>query len=163
VTDSFFQRVLVPIANRDDARATTTALAPHVDAASSTVIAVHVIEKTGGAPDKASVEQRELVAQDIFALVTDGLTDISATVETQPLYGTDIATTLIDAAHDTDATAIVFTPRGGSRWRKLLAGDVTHNLLNSSDLPVITLPRASDGRHLSSIDECDQSDTPDHS
>lgn len=163
MTDSFFQRVLVPIANRDDARATTAALAPHVDAASSTVIAVHVIEKAGGAPDKASVEQRELVAQDIFAVVTDGLADIRATVETQTLYGTDITTTLIETAHETEATAIVFTPRGGSRWKKLLAGDVTHNLLNSSDLPVITLPRPSDDRYLSSIDECDQSDTPEHS
>lgn len=163
MTDSFFQRILVPIADRDDAIATTAALASYLDAANSTVIAVHVIEKAGGAPDKASVEQRQLVAQDIFAVVTDGLADTAATVETQTLYGTDIATTLIETAHDTDTSAIVFTPRGASRWKKLLAGDVTHNLLTSSDVPVITLPQPSDDRHLSSIVERTQSDTPEHS
>lgn len=163
MSNLFFQRVLVPIANRDDARATTTALTPHVDSNSSTVIITHVIEKAGGAPDKASVEQRKLVAQDIFAILTDGLADTGATVETQILYGTDIATTLIEAANETEATAIVFTPRGGSRWLKLLTGDVTHNLLTNSDLPVIALPQSSDDRHLWSIDECDHSDTPEHS
>jgi len=140
VTNSFLQRVLVPIANPDDAAATTAALAPYVDAADSPVIAVHVIEKAGGAPDKASVEQRELVAQDIFATVTNGLTDIKATIETQIFHGTDIAATLIEAAHDNNARATVFTPRGGSRWRKLLTGDVTHNLVWSSDVPILVPP-----------------------
>lgn len=144
MTDSLFRRVLVPIANRNDAIATTTALIPHVDAANGTVIAVHVIEKAGGAPDKASVEQRKLVAQDIFDVLTDGLSDTGATVETQILYGTDVADTLIDAAHDTDASAIVFTPRGGSRWKKLLTGNVTHKLLSKSNVPVLSLPGSSD-------------------
>jgi len=141
VTDSFFQRVLVPIANPDDAAATTAALAPYVDAADSVVIAVHVIEKAGGAPDKASVEQRELVAQDVFTTVTNGLTDTGATIQTQIRYGTDIAATLVDAAHDNNASATVFTPRGASRRKKLLAGNVTHNPLNSSDVPILVFPR----------------------
>ena len=141
MTNSFLQRVLVPIANPDDATAPTAAPAPYVDAANSLVIAVHVIEKAGGAPDKASVEQRELVAQDIFTTVTNGLTDTEATIETQCLYGTDIAAILIEATHDNNASAIVFTPRGASRWKKLLAGDVTHNLLNSSDVPILVFPR----------------------
>ena len=141
MTDLSFQRVPVPIANPDDAAATTAALAPYVDAADSVVIAVHVVEKASGAPDKASVEQRELVARDVLTTVTNGLTDTEATIETQSLYGTDIAAILIEATHDNNASAIVFTPRGASRWTKLLVGAVTHNLLNSSDVPILVLSR----------------------
>jgi len=143
VTDSFFQQVLVRLANPDDAAATTAVLAPYVDATDSVVIAVHVIEKADGAPDKASVEQRKPVAQDVFTTVTNRLTDTRATIETQMLHGTDIAPTLIEAAHDNDAV-IVFTPRDASRWEKLLAGDVTHHRLNSSDVPILVSPQYTD-------------------
>ncbi|GAA3882430.1 hypothetical protein GCM10022627_39770 [Haloarcula argentinensis] len=136
----FFQRVIVPVANEDDARATTSALRPYVAGSDCTIIAVHVIEKAGGAPDKASVEQRKLVARDIFAAVRERFADTGVTLETELRYGTDIASTLIEAAHELDASAIVFTPRGGSRWQKLLAGDVTHNLINESDIPILALP-----------------------
>ena len=44
------------------------------------------------------------------------------------------------AAHDRSASAIVFTPRGGSRWRRLVTGDVTHNLVRSSDIPILIVP-----------------------
>jgi len=139
MTESFFRRVVVPVANPDDAEATAATLVPYVEGTDCTVIAVHVIEKAGGAPDKASVEQREQAAQDIFTAVSDGLSDSRITLETETLYGTDIAETVIDAAHEFDATAIVFTPRGGSRWRKLLTGDVTHNLVNNTDVPILVL------------------------
>jgi len=137
---SLLSRVLVPVANREDAASTTAALASHVDEVGGTVIAVHVIEKAGGALDKASVEQREEAAADIFAAVTDGLDDTEVDAETEIRYGTDVAATLVETAHDVDASAIVFTPRGGSRWTKLLTGDVTHNLVNSSDVPVLVFP-----------------------
>lgn len=137
---SLFQRVVVPVANEDDAEATTAALAPYVDAADGTVIAVHVIEKAGGAPDKASVTQRELAADKMFEIVADSLSHADVELETEYLYGTDIAETIIEGAHDQNASAIVFTPRGESRWLKLLTGDVATKLLNESDIPVIVLP-----------------------
>ena len=140
MSTAFFQRAVVPVANEDDARATTTALRPYVAGAGCTVIAVHVIEKAGGAPDKASVEQRELFARDIFAAVTDGFADAGVALDTEIRYGADIASTLVEAAHELNASAIVFTPRGGSRWRKLLTGDVTHNLISESDIPILALP-----------------------
>jgi len=140
MTEPFFDRVIVPVANRDDAAATTTALIPHVKGTDCTVIAVHVIEKAGGAPDKASVEQRKQNAEEIFAIVTEGFSDSEIPFKTQLLYGTDVATSVIEEAHDSNASAIVFTPRGGSRWRKLLTGDVTHKLVGNSDVPILVLP-----------------------
>lgn len=138
--ESFFERVVVPVASRADAAATTTVLVPYVEGRDATLTAVHVIEKAGGALDKASVEQREEKAREIFGVVTEELADVDVTVETDLRYGTDIAAAVIDAAHDSDASAIVFTPRGGSRWQKLLTGDVTHKLVENSDVPVLTLP-----------------------
>lgn len=142
---NLFERIIVPVASEDDAEATIEALTPHVEAAGGTVIVVNVIEKAGGAPDKASVEQRELLAEEIFETAGDALADVDVDVETEILYGTDIAETVIDAAHEMDVNAIVFTPRGGNRWLKLLTGDVTTELVNKSDLPVIVLPDSADG------------------
>lgn len=139
MTEAFFHRVVVPVANRDDAASTAATLSQYLTA-DSTVIAVHVIEKAGGAPDKASVEQREQRAEEIFSIITDGFDDTDVTLETDLRYGTDIASSIVGTAHDREASAIVFTPRGGSRWRKLLTGDVTHNLVQSSDIPILVLP-----------------------
>lgn len=135
-----FERVLVPVANPQDARATADALAHHVDGVGEIVIAVHIIEKAGGAPDKASVEQRRRYAEDIFTAVREGLADTIIPLDTEIRYGTDVAATIVAAAHDVDATAILFTPRGGSRWQKLLSGDVTYHLLTESDIPIVALP-----------------------
>jgi len=101
--------------------------------------AVHVIEKAGGAPDKAGVEQREEYAEEIFAAVRDRL-DVNRPVETEVRYGTDGAETIFGAAADHDATAIVVTPRGGSRWIRLLTGDVALDIVTKSDRPVVVLP-----------------------
>ena len=136
MTEPFLSRVVVPVANRDDAAVTATTLRSYV-AMDATVIAVHVIEKAGGAPDKASVEQREQRAAEIFSISTEGFDDSGVVLETDLRYGTDIASSIVGAAHDRSASAIAFTPRGGSRWRKLVTGDVTHNLVRSSDIPIL--------------------------
>lgn len=137
---SLFERVVVPVANREDAKATAKALRPYLDAEIGELLAVHVIEKAGGAPDKASVEQRELQAEDIFSILTEELADPTVTLETEILFGTDIAQTILDGAHEANASAIVFTPRGGSKWMKLLTSDVTTGLINASVIPILVLP-----------------------
>lgn len=131
-----FERIVVPVASVEDARATGRAVQRHAPGA---VVAVHVIEKAGGAPDKASVEQREDVAREVF----DELRAVGheeGEFEEDLRYGTDVGETIIEAAADHDAAAIVFTPRGGSRWIRLFTGDVADTLVERSDRPVIVLP-----------------------
>lgn len=139
MSDPFVQRPIVPVGDEENAEMVTAALEPYLDVA-ETVKAVHVIQKAGGALDKASVEQREMAAQEIFSVIIDGLSHTEIAVETEVLYGTDVAGTIIDAAHESDATSIVFTPRDDSRWRKLLSGDVEYKLLNKTDVPILVLP-----------------------
>ena len=138
MTDGLFERVLLPIADDEDAETTCRAVRPHLEAAGGRAIAVHVIEKAGGAPDKASVEQRELRAEGIFDVVREALAGLD--VETDIAYGTDVSETIFDAAEEFDATAIAFTPRSGSRWVRMLTGDVALDLITDTDRPVVVLP-----------------------
>ena len=139
LTEPFFSRVVVPVADRDDAAATAATLRSYV-AGDSRVIAVHVLEKAGGPPDNASLERREQRAVEVFSMVTEGFADSGVIVEPELRYGTDIASSIVDAAHERSASGIVFTPRGGRRWRELLTGDVAHDIVRRSDVPIVVLP-----------------------
>jgi nucleotide-binding universal stress UspA family protein len=137
---SLFDRILVPVASEDDAEATARALRQYLPAEGGTVIFTNVIEKAGGAPDKASVAQREEHAEAAFRTAAEELNDRDVLIETRITYGTDVAERIIETAADEDAAAIVFTPRGSSRWMKLLTGNVTDKLVEQSDLPIVVLP-----------------------
>jgi nucleotide-binding universal stress UspA family protein len=141
-------RIVLPVADPDDAVATCDALAGQEV---GSVVAVHVIEKAGGAPDKASVEQREEYADEIFAVVEERLAD-SIPVETEVAFGTDVAEAIFDVAGDVDATAIVITPRGGSRWIRMLTGDVALSLVTETDRPVVVLPDVGDAADIDGSD-----------
>lgn len=138
--ESLFRHALVPVASPEDAESTMRALRPYVESVGGDVTVINVIEKAGGAPDKASVEQREDYAHKMFSVARGEMADTDRTLTTEIRYGTDVAETIIETAHEIDASAIVFTPRGGSRWVRLLTGDVGLSLVSESDLPVITLP-----------------------
>jgi nucleotide-binding universal stress UspA family protein len=142
---SLFARPIVPVANEEDAVHTLHAALPRVAAVDGHLWAVYVVEKAGGAPDKASVEQREDLAAEMFQRVREMADEAGVDVTTELLYGTDVADAVIDAAHDVDASAIVFTPRGGHRWWNLFSGGVRESLVTESDLPVVVLPDDYDG------------------
>jgi nucleotide-binding universal stress UspA family protein len=137
---SLFEHVLVPVASPEDAAATIRATRPYLEAIRSNVTVINVVEKAGGAPDKASVEQREDYAEEMFNVARSQMEGSDITLTTEVRYGTDVAETIIETAHEIGASAIVFTPRDGSRWVRLLTGDVALSLVSDSDLPVITLP-----------------------
>lgn len=138
-------RVFVPVASEKDARATVRAVTPYLRDRDGFAVVGHVIEKAGGAPDKASVEQREQYAGELFDVVTEELATENVRHECHVLYGTDVADRIIEAAGDFDTDAIVFTPRGGSRWLRLLTGDVSLSLVTETDRPVVVLPDVEDG------------------
>lgn len=137
-----FERVFLPVASEQDAESTCRAAVDRIASTGGRIVAVHVVEKGGGAPDKASVEQREERADGIFAVIRECCDDAGVPVETKLAYGTDVAETIFDAADEADATAIAFTPRGGSRWVRLLTGDVTLSLVTRTNRPVVVLPDA---------------------
>lgn len=138
-------RVFIPVASKEDARATARAVTPYLSESGGYAVVGNVIEKAGGAPDKASVEQREQYAADIFAIIDEEFDAADIPHEAHVLFGTDVADRIIEAADEFDADAIVFTPRGGSRWLRLLTGDVSLSLVTNADRPVVVLPDAERG------------------
>ncbi|EMA28068.1 UspA domain-containing protein [Halobiforma nitratireducens JCM 10879] len=81
MTLTFDATVVVPVADTDDSERTARAVAPSLTS-TSTVIVANVIEKSGGALDKASMEQREKHAEEMFDRVRPSLEESPATLET---------------------------------------------------------------------------------
>jgi nucleotide-binding universal stress UspA family protein len=136
--DDLLARPLVAVANATDARTTADALAPY-DVERLAVVTV--VEKAGGAPDKAPMAGVEAEATEAFELLRERFDD----VETDLRYGTDVVETVLGAARDHDATAIVFTPRPGNRLVRFLTGDVALKFVTEADRPVVSLPAGEKG------------------
>lgn len=133
-----FQHIVIPIASEQDAQTTCVALDPYLDHVER-VTAVHVIEKAGGAPDKAPLEKRQSDAERFLRNIDYTLSD-RVEVETETVYGTDVVAALFDAAEAIEGDAIAFRPRGGSRIKRLLSGDVASRLVVDPPVPVMALP-----------------------
>ena len=131
--------VVVPLAGEDDAHDTCMTLREYLDT-ETTVVVVHVIEKAGGAPDKASVEQLEERAEKIFTIARHHLDGSGLDVESDVLYGTDVADTILEAVADADADLVAFSPREASRLARLLTGNVAMDLITSTDRPTLVVP-----------------------
>lgn len=123
---------IVPVANPNDAVETYEQLRGYLLQTEFVPIVVHVIEKAGGAPDKASVEQREAHAEQAFDEFRKRAQMDGVKIETKLLYGSDIADTIRAAAADLDASTIVFTSRGGGG----VAGSVSFRW-NASSLNLV--------------------------
>lgn len=136
------ERPLVPVANPEDASATYEGLRPYLLDTDVVPTVVHVIEKAGGAPDKAGVEQREEVAEEAFDIIHNLAEIDDVEVETRIIYGTDVAEAVHEFADEIGATAIVFRSRGGSRWLDLISGNVRAKLIRGMSRPVVILPSA---------------------
>ena len=143
MVDNLLDQPIVPVASPADAKVTYEQLRPYLFRTELVPIVVHVIEKGGGAPDKAGVEQRKEYAQETFDAFRKRAEADGIKVETEILYGTNVAKTIHDAATEFDASAIVFSSRGGSGWLDLVSGNVRSKLIAGHDRPVIILP--SDG------------------
>ena len=138
---ALFDRIVVPIADEGDVATTVTALSPYLSEIQHITV-VHVIEKGGGVADKAPMEKRAADAAKFFSTFESHL-DETVAVETRIEFGATVAETIIETALDTDATAIVFCPRGGNRLVRFLSGDTAARLVTDPELPVVSL-RAED-------------------
>lgn len=135
---TLFGHVVIPVASEADATETCASLEPFLGEIER-VTAVHVVEKAGGAPDKAPLEKRREDAAEFLAIV-DARLGSSVAVETRIVYGTDVVERLFETAESVGASALAFRPRGGSRIIRLLTGDTATRLVTDPPIPVVSLP-----------------------
>lgn len=140
---TLLEDVLVPVASEADARASCDAIRPYASDVDR-VTALHVIEKAGGAIDKAPMEKRRAEATDFLSTVETELGE-SIAVETEIGYGTDVVETIFDRALAIGVESVVFCPRGGSRIVRLLTGDTATGLVTDPPVPVVSLPNPEEG------------------
>jgi len=134
-----FDRVLVPVASEEVATQTARTAAEHLEEATDVVV-LHVVQDEDAFADATDAEW-EAFAGDAF----DAFRAAYPTpIETEIRHGTDIPDTIFSTAADVDATAVLFLPRGGSRWRQLMSGDVARTLVSDAELPVVALPNEGD-------------------
>ena len=126
--------VLLPVADKEDALSSATALEPYQP---NHVTALHVVEKGQGVPDKTPVAQSEAVAEESFEAVRMVFPD----ADEHTAYSRDIVGAIFDAAAEVDASAIVYRSRGGNRIVQFLSGDRSLKLITTAERPVIALPR----------------------
>lgn len=137
---NLLDRPLIPLADPDDASVTYEKIRPYLLETDIVPLVVHLIEKAGGAPDKASAEQRKEYAEKTFKQFRDRAETDDIEVDTNILYETNVGEGIKTAAEEHDASAIVFRSRGGGRWIDLVTGRVRSNLLQNNDQPVVVLP-----------------------
>lgn len=137
MSQSLTDNLIVPVATEEDARVTATALTEYPY---DQLTVVHVVEKSAGAPDKLSLKQAELLAEESFAAFRTIIPDI----KTELTYASDVVAAINDLAVQREATAIAFRPRGGSRLIQLLSGDKALRLVTDTEVPVIALPDAAE-------------------
>lgn len=132
-------RPLVPVITPEDAGATYGAIRPYLSSAARPIV-VHVIEKAGGAPDKAGVDQRREHAEETFDAFRHRADLDGIECDTEVLYGTDVPETILAAAEELGASAVVFRSRGDGGFFDRLTGTVRAGLVDSQKHPVIVLP-----------------------
>lgn len=135
------ETVVVPVASPEDATTTAEAFVPHLGDVDR-VVFVHVVEKAGGAPDKASVEQREEYADGIFEAGREVLDEADADIETDDrvVFGTSIAGAVFDLCDEIDASSVALVPRKSNRLLDLLVGGRMDAFVQDNNVPVVVLP-----------------------
>ena len=135
------ETVVVPVASPEDATTTAEAIVPHLGDVDR-VVFVHVVEKAGGAPDKASVEQREEYADGIFEAGREVLDEADADIETDDrvVFGTSIAGAVFDLCDEIDASSVALVPRKSNRLLDLLVGGRMDAFVQDNNVPVVVLP-----------------------
>lgn len=136
---TLFQRVVVPVANEEDARATGRSLATHLEPGGQVTV-VHVVPDMPGTPDPAPTAALLEEAENLFDAFEEGLGGAGGEVHREALHEPHVAEAILETVEGFDATAVAFTPRGGSRWVRLLAGDVTTPLIEGSRVPIVIFP-----------------------
>lgn len=129
--------VLLPLADPEDARNTCHAALPYLEGKDCRVHVLHVVH---GSEDPDNREPTDPHLNEVFDIATECFDDVGIPVSTTVRYGRNVGRTILDAATEYSADAIILTPRERSLWRRLLSQNVLGTLATNVDQPLIVIP-----------------------
>lgn len=134
------ETVVLPVESPKSAELVCEEAIPYVRDAGGRVVSVFVVEETPQSPPIDLTEETDAQAKAVFDVVEKRCRDADVPVETHVLRGSDEPQSILDAAEDAGATAVVYVLREENRWVKLLTGDTLMKLITENHLPVLVLP-----------------------
>jgi len=135
--ESLFQRVLLPLADPDDAERTARAIRPYLSD-ELTLIITHVTE--GEAAGTTIATGKDQFVEEIYETFIAVLGRQEIRIEWVTLEGRDVSEAITDAISTVEATLVAFTPRDIDTWSRTLAGDPGAQLVRDTDVPVMVFP-----------------------
>lgn len=131
MTEALFERVLLPVADVEDAHSTTRAAVDYLPE-DADVLALHVLED--GRVKSGTESKKTLMTVEAV------LEDSGMRVETHQVSADDVVDAIHSAAEEVDATCIAFTPGEPGGLLRTFDGDVTEDLVDLSNVPVLVMP-----------------------
>lgn len=104
---------------------------------SGSVVVAHVAQPSESDESESDTRQR---GEQTLKTLADKLRDNGINVESELLFGDDIAKAVVKAAEAHRATLIVLGASGKGRVARLLAGDVPQQVIRLADRPVLVFP-----------------------
>ena len=135
--DALFERILLPLADPDDAERTARAVRPFLDS-ETTLVITHVTE--GEAAGTTITMGRDHFAEATYETFISVLGRQDLRLEWVTLEGREVAEAIIDAIGTVEATLVAFTPRDLDTWSRILTGDPGSRLIREADIPVMIFP-----------------------
>lgn len=141
MTQPLFERVLLPVADRDDAIATCTVAKPYLNATEAEIIVLHVTSGGETTDGDESARASSEPAERISTVFHEADFAANVSVTTEPDAGVDVVEAIVNCAENHDVTAIGVRPRPKNRLVRLFSSDRTKTLVSSTDLPIVIFPR----------------------
>jgi len=139
--EALFERILLPLADPDDAERTARAVRPYVDE-ENTLIMTHILQ--GEAAGTTISTGKDQFAEEIYETFISVLGRQDLGIEWVTLEGRDVSEAITDVVGTVEATLVVFTPRDLDVWSRTLAGDPGGRLVRETDVPVMVFPSRTD-------------------
>lgn len=139
--NDLFERILVPLADVEDAERTARAVRPHLSPG-TTLIVTHVNqgENGGTTVETGRDEFAETIYERFHSVLFSILDPEDLQFEWVTLQGREVSEALTDAVDIVDASLVVFTPRDVEVWNRTLAGDPGGRLIRDTEVPVMVFP-----------------------
>lgn len=139
--NDLFERILIPLADSEDAERTARAVRPHLTSG-TTLVVTHVNE--GGSGETTVETGRDEFAESVYERFHSVLFSILDPDDIQfewvTLQGREVSEALADAVGIVDPSLVVFTPRDIDDWDRTLAGDPGGQLIRATEIPVMVFP-----------------------